>query len=522
MATKDHDVLGKKKLPASGRSAAAPKLKAPVPEMGAKLQQGTTADMQANVGNSGLKDLLAEQKPRAAAKEPSRMGPDELRAQAKADAEALAGKEKAKAGGSVRAKAGAELDEKQKAILESEAARKKKEAETARQKKEAVQAAQTRDADADRAAAARPAAKAGRADKSAPGKKAAKGAPEAEAPAVAPRKRVDTKEAARKGAAGVARKAAAEKRVVAREAEAEHARTKVEAGRSLVGKGKGEGTEHAKAARAKVIDTGKRAAGSLQKAAEADQRVAETEKKVNEKAPEARGAGARGAAEKPAAGKESKVAAGPATKDTGGKPGATGARQEEPKNARAEAHEQAKKKGATEREEAERQAAAVKERKADVEQKLGAESDVGKKAALGRDAEVAAAAEKAADDKVKKREEAEDAVQAAKDRDVTIETVSRAADLEAHDGQQVTLVGIYVPRPAEAGGPQLGHVSVMIGDQEVRLGTEVRGTAEVLRLSGEKVVVTGKLDLKRQAGQPLEAAKREKPVLTGFRAPHRR
>jgi hypothetical protein len=131
-------------------------------------------------------------------------------------------------------------------------------------------------------------------------------------------------------------------------------------------------------------------------------------------------------------------------------------------------------------------------------------------------------AEKAAEEQVKQREEAADALQAAKDKDITIEQITRSADLPVHDGEEVTLVGIYVPRPAEAGGAQLGHVSVMIGEQEVRLGLDVRSTSEILRLSGERVAVTGKLDMKRQPNRPGDAGTREKPILTGIRNPSRR
>ena len=82
------------------------------------------------------------------------------------------------------------------------------------------------------------------------------------------------------------------------------------------------------------------------------------------------------------------------------------------------------------------------------------------------------------------------------------------------DGDRVTLIGTYVPRPAAGGNQMLGHVSILIGNMEVRLGTETRSTAELLRLSGERVAVTGTLDLKRaSAQQSADPHKAEKPVL---------
>ena len=97
----------------------------------------------------------------------------------------------------------------------------------------------------------------------------------------------------------------------------------------------------------------------------------------------------------------------------------------------------------------------------------------------------------------------------------TEDEISRAADLMHADGQHVTLIGTYVPRPAPGGSQMLGHVSILVGNIEVRLGTDTRGTAEMLRLSGERVAVTGMLDLKRASTeQATDPRKTEKPVLS--------
>lgn len=533
MAGKDHDLLQKKKAPTGVRGVAGPDGKAPLPEAGVKLQQGTTVDMQTNVGNSGLKDLLAGQEAKSAAKDPSRMGPDELRAQAKADAQALAKKGDPKAKEKAAAKGkGAELDEKQKAVLESEAARKKKEVETARKQKETAEAASARKKAAEKPAG-RPGAKG---EKEAEAEKGGKPAARkgAKAPAAAEKKGAPGKDAkkgetaAAKGAdpAAQARKTAAERKVVAKEADSQHATAKLEAGRTLVGKGKGELGERGKATRGKLADTAKRAAEGKEKAAEAEKKVVEAEGKK----PAAKGqivAGGKDLAGKAGEGaskeKPGKAAAGKGAPAAG--ESAKGGNEDKAvpaEEARKASRTRQGEKLAAESETAEKELANVKGRKAEVEQKAESEADSSRKALLSREAESAAMAEKAAEEQVKQREEAADALQAAKDKDITIEQITRSADLPVHDGEEVTLVGIYVPRPAEAGGAQLGHVSVMIGEQEVRLGLDVRSTSEILRLSGERVAVTGKLDMKRQPNRPGDAGTREKPILTGIRNPSRR
>ncbi len=534
MNAKDQEVL-KKKTPSLGKAAPSAQAKAPVPEAGVKLQQGATADMQANVGNSGLKDLLSEQKPKGAAKDPARMGPDELRAQAKADAEALA----KKSGGHAEKKPaahgeGAELDEKQKSVLDAEASRKKKDAEAAKHKAQADEAKHAREkakkpatklagAQADAAKAEPGKAKAGKpaVDKKNAKKKAGDSALGQEGhPTVG-------KDHAAKTAVKVdAKKAAGKKKVVAKEADAEHAKAKADVAKTLVGKQQKDVGEVGKAAKSKLVETGKRAADHKIAAGHAEKKAEDVEAhtKSGGAAHLPKQAGVKGAKEggpqaeagkKGAPGKGSPQAAA-AGHDTKG--GAADAKA----NAKAEPH--AKKAEQTEvaKGQAEDKVVEVKGKKLEAEAKIEVEPDSAKKASHAKEAEVLAATEKAADENVKKKVEEVDAVQAARELDKSIDEVSRAADLEAHDGDEVTLVGIYVPRPAEAGGPQLGHVSVMIGDQEVRLGKEVRGTGEILRLAGEKVVVTGKLDLKKQPGQAVDPSRRDKPVLTGFRTPHRR
>ena len=533
MNAKDQEVL-KKKTPSLGRAAPAAEAKAPVPEAGVKLQQGATADMQHNVGNSGLKDLLSEQKPKGAAKDPARMGPDELRAQAKTDAEELS----KKSGGHAAKKPaahgeGAELDEKQKSVLDAEAARKKKDAEAAKQKAQADEAKHAREkakkpatklagVQAD-AAHADPKAKAAKpaVDKKAAKKKAADPVAGHEGPAAA------GKDHAAKTAVKVdAKKEAGKKKVVAKESDAEHAKAKADVAKTLVGKQQKDVGEVGKAAKAKLAETGKRAADKKIAAGHAEKKAEDVESRTKvagaahlPKSPGTKAAkpevAQAEAGKKGAPGKGSPQAAAAGHDAKGGAADAKAHAKAEPHAKKVEQTEVAKQR-------AEEKVVEVKGRKLEAEAKVEAEPDSAKKASHAKEAEVHGAAEKAADEHVKKKVEEVDAVQAAKELDKSIEEVTRASDLEAHDGEEITLVGIYVPRPAEAGGPQLGHVSVMIGDQEVRLGKEVRGTAEILRLAGEKVVVTGKLDLKKQPGQAVDPSRRDKPVLTGFRSPHRR
>ena len=489
MNAKDHDAVQKRKAALPSKTAA--NAKSPVPAAGVKLQQGTTADMQHNVGNSGLKDLLAEQKPASAAKDPARMGADALRAQAKADASALA-KKSGKLAGPASRGGGMEPDEKQKSVLDADASRKKQEVESARKKaqEEEAKPAKGRDRVAVRAEVAPPAAA-------------------EEQPA---KKSVPLKSA---------KKPALAKAVVAKEAEAEHAKAKVDLAKSFVGRKHDEVADSSRVASAKLAESGKRAAVQTSSLVDAEAKVEAEEvrhavqaapkppKAVRAKAsvPSVEGPGGRAAltVRPKAEGKEAK-----------------GAPAEDKANARREAHVKKVELAGEAKIVAEGRVEQVKGRKVAVEAKAAAEPDVAKKASHAKAAASEAEAERAANETVKAKAREVDQLEIRQDSDKGIDEVARAADLDAHDGGQVTLVGVYVPRPSEAGGPQLGHVSVMVGDQEVRLGNEVRGTAEILRLSGERVLITGKLDLKKQPGQALDPSRREKPVLTGFRAPHTR
>jgi hypothetical protein len=143
--------------------------------------------------------------------------------------------------------------------------------------------------------------------------------------------------------------------------------------------------------------------------------------------------------------------------------------------------------------------------------------DVPSKAAAAKEAEISARAHEAATALAATKAEAEaKALQEEKaPENNTEEEISRAADLPHADGARVTLIGTYVPRPAPGGSQMLGHVSILVGNIEVRLGSDTRATAEMLRLSGERVAVTGTLDLKRASTeQATDPRKAEKPVLT--------
>lgn len=85
-------------------------------------------------------------------------------------------------------------------------------------------------------------------------------------------------------------------------------------------------------------------------------------------------------------------------------------------------------------------------------------------------------------------------------------------DLKKHDGQEVTIVGIYelrgIPKSARPGAPlvQLGHAQVVVGGYKVRLGTEPRSEAERQALVGKRVAASGRLVLKPKPDQPAHVA----------------
>jgi len=149
--------------------------------------------------------------------------------------------------------------------------------------------------------------------------------------------------------------------------------------------------------------------------------------------------------------------------------------------------------------------------------KSEANVDATTKATAAKEAEVSARAHEAATAVASTKADAEaNALEDEKSpTNDTADEVSRASDLPGADGTRVTLIGTYVPRPAPGGSQMLGHVSILVGNIEVRLGSDTRATAELLRLSGERVAVTGTLDLKRASTeQATDPRKAEKPVLT--------
>lgn len=92
-------------------------------------------------------------------------------------------------------------------------------------------------------------------------------------------------------------------------------------------------------------------------------------------------------------------------------------------------------------------------------------------------------------------------------------TCRTEADLKAHDGQVVRLVGVYKPLPVprkKAGPPvYMGHAAIVVGDRWVRLGKAVRSDAEHRRWNGKPVAVTGRfvfrppMELPPHVAQPL-------------------
>jgi hypothetical protein len=66
----------------------------------------------------------------------------------------------------------------------------------------------------------------------------------------------------------------------------------------------------------------------------------------------------------------------------------------------------------------------------------------------------------------------------------------------------------------------LGHVSVLVGGVEVKLGHDARALSEILKFSGDTVAITGKLDLRKSG--TIDPKQLEKPLLTDFSSPKRR
>ncbi|HNC97479.1 MAG TPA: hypothetical protein PKW90_15215, partial [Myxococcota bacterium] len=165
--------------------------------------------------------------------------------------------------------------------------------------------------------------------------------------------------------------------------------------------------------------------------------------------------------------------------------------------------------------ESEKEQAEAKAEKAEDPAKKAAEATTAAAKARQSDAVAKEVAQK--EEAVKKEAEKAEEVKGAE----KIREISRASDLDMVDGQEVTLVGIYMPRPDKS-GQNLGHVSIMVGNVEVRLGDKTRSLSEILKLSGESVAITGKLDLKKTGDKPAEGAKAEKPILNSHKNPSRR
>ena len=534
MAAKDQELL-KKKAASAPKPGVTAKTGSPVPEQGVKLQQGATTDMQENVGNSGLKDLIEGEKQKPS-KDPARMSPDELKAKAKEDAEKLAGhKGKGGADKAPAKKADHALDMKEKAKVEDEAARKKAEAQAEKEKVAAEKATAKKKVKKDEKLAKtdKPDAKAAGPDAKAKKKGAGKKpvAPEADKLHAAKGKEVGVKTVG-KGKADkdapakeAVKEVAGKKKVAAKEADAEHAKSKADLAKGVAGKA-AKDIKTPDAAKARLATTGKHAATKKVEAIDAEKKAKDAvarDKKAPEAAAKAQkpGVKAEGLDTKKAT-KEKGAKAGPGAEDEKKTGAGKDPKDEQARGKRAAAE----KKSETKEVEAaatQKLAAEVKTKKAEAEVKADVEADPHKARGAGKEAESRATEEKALEQRVEKKVDEAEAVEEESKKDASVKEVAHASDLDQFDGEEVTVVGVYVPRPAEAGGPQLGHVSIMVGNLEVRLGKDIRNMAEIVRLSGEKVAVTGKIDLRKAAGgNALDPSRKEKPLLTDFRAPHRR
>ncbi|MBM4390910.1 MAG: hypothetical protein FJ090_07285, partial [Deltaproteobacteria bacterium] len=242
MATKDRDLVKQQQTVAPrGPARLSPAVEAP--QAGVKLQQGATADMQQNVGNSGLKELISDQEKKSGpARDPSRMGPDEMKAQAKADVEKLSSKKRKNADDKCAPQRGDEagLEAKEKAKLEADASRKKTEAEAEKQK---AQAEEAKKATAKKKPAAKAEAKPAAEPVFARGDVATKGRPAADkkkaeaktGKAVPPVKKGEIEP----GKESIQRTATV-KKVDAKQADADHAKAKAEVAKDAASKKKTE------------------------------------------------------------------------------------------------------------------------------------------------------------------------------------------------------------------------------------------------------------------------------------------
>ncbi len=518
---------------------------APLPEAGKPLHAGSAADLQGNVGNSGLKQMIdqeAGQKAKAPiVQDVSRMGPNELAAHAKQAGKQVAtsrGDEKSAKVGAASGKGEAEAKQKEATALAKEAERAKadatREKKTAADKKAGAKGAKgAKDLKATGVEAKLPDGKkdkkseakaqkksdkkaAKKADKLA-GKEVEKAGKPKQAEAktgdkkkVAEAKDRASEKTAKKGGKslkgadqGVAE--VADKKSKAKESRADASQAKAKVALEVAAKG-GKESKNDDKAKLKV------AANKEKKALKAEVEAEQGDKKQLDK--KKAGAAAKAAPEVTTTAKKGS-GKGEDKAKTGDKTDPTLDAKKDPKAAAAAATVESR---TLEADLAAKKLTKVEDEKVKAEGKADAVVDPAKSASAATELEAKAKEEdataKVTADKVEAEEKARIEAESPANN-ATMEEISRSADLDRVDGDRVTLIGTYVPRPAPGGSQMLGHVSLLIGTTEVRLGLETRATAELLRLAGERVAVTGTLDLKRASSeQATDPKKAEKPVLT--------
>ncbi|MSP56853.1 MAG: hypothetical protein EXR69_14810 [Myxococcales bacterium] len=535
MAEKDQ-LEALKKLNARARAVSSGSQSA-LPEAGKALQAGSAADLQANVGNAGLNQMIGHE---AGQNDVGRMGPNELAAHAKK----AGGKVAKQRGDGPKAKAGAadgERDgkkQKEAAALEKEAQRHK--AEAAREKKAA--------ADKKAALTAAPAKAAPKKSVAAPGKSAKKSGKKSDEQAGGQAGKPEAKQgptatnAKQKVLAGGAAPSGDKKRVAeARAGAAEKGGKK--AGKSGSQPDQGEAPAADKKAKAKSVRAeatqvkAQVAAKEVSKAAEAKGgKVGDPSKQtlvVNKEKQAVKAELDAEQADRTVLAKKQTKTAAPAstepkvTADRGGtagpdgQGGVKGPSPEPQKDGRALAAATTTQSRTEQADEAAKKLAKVEDEKVKALGKVESSPDTAARAAHAAEAEAKAKEVEAAGSVAAQKLAAEDKARLEEESpasEATLKEISRSSELDSADGERITLVGTYVPRPTPGGNQMLGHVSILVGNHEVRLGVETRGTAEILRLSGERVAVTGTLDLKKaSSGQSVAKGKpetrTEKPLL---------
>lgn len=527
-----------KKLNARARSVTSGAQNA-LPEAGKPLQAGSAADLQANVGNAGLNQMIGHE---AGQNDVSRMGPNELAAHAKKAGDKVAKQRGDGPKANAKKAEGRDDGKKQKeaAALEKEAQRHK--ADAAREKKVATDKKAVKKGVA-------PAAKAvAKKNEAAPGKGSkkggktpddkqkaagsAKGKPKKEDALTArtgdKKKVAEAKERAgekggKKGAKATAKAdhgeaSAADKKAKAKSVRAEATQAKAQVAKKEVGKAaEGKGGEAGDPSKQTL------AVHKEKKAVKADIDAEHADKKVLDKK-KSKTAGL--AAKEPSlkGDKDEKR-----SKDTVKKGSGAKADGQEGKDKSLDTQKDAKVLAAAtttqsrtqEADEAAKKLVKVEDEKVKAEGKVEASPDADAKASHATEAEAKAKEEEAAGNVAAQKLAAEEKARLEEESpasEATLKEISRASELDSVDGERITLVGTYVPRPAPGGSQMLGHVSILVGNHEVRLGVETRGTAELLRLSGERIAVTGTLDLKKaSSGQSVASgkpeSKTEKPLL---------